>query len=182
MPHHQEGASLVEWLVVIAISAILFAVGLPQLTRFIHTSKTNVYSNDLLNDIWYARSEAIKRNTYVILCASEDGINCATSGSWNQGWLVHADHNVNGLRDASEAVLRSHSAIDAGWAMSGNSPMRRYIRYGPNGESSAANGAFQAGTISVCKIGSDESERIQIVINKVGRPRTTKLNSAVCEA
>lgn len=181
MLHHQEGASLVEWLVVIAISVILFAVGLPQLTRFIHTSKTSGYSNDLLNDIWYARSEAIKRNTYVILCTSEDGINCATSGSWNQGWLVYADHNGDGLRDASEAILRSHSAIDAGWAMSGNTPVRRDVRYGPNGETSAANGAFQAGSISVCKIGPNESERIQIVINKVGRPRTARSISSCDE-
>jgi len=182
MPHHQEGSSVVEWLVVIAVSAILFAVGLPQLTRFTHTSKTSGYSNDLLNDIWYARSEAIKQNTYVILCASADGISCVTSGSWNQGWLVYADHNGNNLRDASETVLRSHSAIDAGWAVSGNTPVRRHVRYGPNGETSAPNGAFQAGTISICKIGSEESERIQIVINKVGRPRTTKLSNTICEA
>lgn len=182
MTRNQVGASLVEGMVVIAISSILLSIGLPNFTRFIHSSRTSRIGSDLIADIWHTRSEAVKLNAYVMLCASADGVLCSDAGDWNQGWLSFPDHNGNAVRDELEPVLRSHPAIEADWVVKGNAPVRRYVRYGPNGETSAINGAFQAGTITVCKAGSGPAERIQIVINKVGRPRTTKLNSAVCEA
>lgn len=181
MACNQVGASLVEGMVVIAISSIFLSIGLPNFTRFIHSSKTSRIGSDLIVDIWYTRSEAVKLNAYVMLCASTDGVMCSDAGDWNQGWLLFADHNGNAVRDELEPVLRSHPAVDADWVVKGNSPVRRYVRYGPNGETSAINGAFQAGTITVCKAGSGPAERIQIVINKVGRPRTARSISSCDE-
>ena len=45
-------------------------------------------ANDLLASVQLARSEAIKRNVAVTLCASADGTTCAGGGGWEQGWVV----------------------------------------------------------------------------------------------
>ncbi|MBK7989954.1 MAG: GspH/FimT family pseudopilin [Comamonadaceae bacterium] len=39
-----------------------------------------------LLSIFARSSEAIKRNSRVVLCTSSDGSTCVTSGGWQQGW------------------------------------------------------------------------------------------------
>ncbi|HEX4944350.1 MAG TPA: GspH/FimT family protein, partial [Usitatibacteraceae bacterium] len=61
------------------------------------------YSTNLVASIQVARSEAIKRNTVVTLCASTDGAACADD--WGNGWIV--------LSGAS--VLQREQALPSGW-------------------------------------------------------------------
>jgi len=42
----------------------------------------------LITSINYARSEAITRNQRIVLCASDDGLNCLAPQGWNDGWIV----------------------------------------------------------------------------------------------
>jgi Tfp pilus assembly protein FimT len=42
--------------------------------------------NNLISEIWYARSEAVQRGGKVILCASDNAQSC--HGFWNDGQIV----------------------------------------------------------------------------------------------
>lgn len=89
-PH---GFTLIESLVVIAILGILVAAAAPNFSSTITNMRMKSTSFDLTNDLNTARSEAIKRNSNVILSANSE--------DWNQGWSI-----VTG-----GITLRTHDAI-----------------------------------------------------------------------
>lgn len=85
---NQFGFTLIELMVTIAVASVLIMVAVPSFNDAILNSKLTGNANNLLSSIQIARSEAIKRNTVVLLCRSADGKSCATSGGWEQGWIV----------------------------------------------------------------------------------------------
>ena len=98
-----------------------------------------------------ARNEAIKRNGRVVLCKTTDGIHCAASGGWEQGWIVFHDVNNNSLREESEQIIQHQIALSGSLRMTGNTPVARYVSYGPMGGTQLVGGAFQAGTLTLCQ-------------------------------
>ena len=83
-----RGFTIVELMVSLAVLAILLALAVPSFTNATLGSRLAGYANDLLASTQIARSEAIKRNAPVTLCASSNGTTCASSGGWQQGWIV----------------------------------------------------------------------------------------------
>lgn len=76
----QGGFTLIEVIIVIAIAAILVAVGVPSMREMIANQKVRGSANDLLFDLSFARAEAIKRNANVVLVP--------TGAAWAGGWSV----------------------------------------------------------------------------------------------
>ena len=83
-----RGFTLIEMMVTIAIMVILLTIAVPSFNDATLGSKLGSYANNLIASAYLARSEAMKRNITIKLCASSDGTNCATSGGWAQGWIV----------------------------------------------------------------------------------------------
>ena len=96
------GFTLVELLVTIAIAALLLAAAIPTLSGVAKSIRLSAASNTFVSGLYLARCEAIKRNGRVVLCKSADGVCCASTGGWEQGWMVFHDSNNNGVRDGSE--------------------------------------------------------------------------------
>jgi len=76
----QGGFTLIELIIVIAIVAILVAVGVPSMREWVANQKVRGSANDLLFDLSFARAEAIKRNANVVLAP--------TGAAWADGWSV----------------------------------------------------------------------------------------------
>ena len=83
-----RGFTLVELMITLVIMSILIAVAAPSFNDVTLGNKLTSYANNFTASTVFARGEAIKRNTTVTMCASNDGTNCATSGGWEQGWIV----------------------------------------------------------------------------------------------
>jgi type IV fimbrial biogenesis protein FimT len=92
----QQGFTMLELLVVLTIVAILTLLAVPSFVSFIEEIHVTAAGEDLLYNLQYARSEAIKRNTniYVTFNTADPwcyGINvgasctCATSGNCSLG-------------------------------------------------------------------------------------------------
>lgn len=175
-----RGFTLVEAAVVVAVLAILATVAMPSMGRMVDSTRLATLSNDFLSSMYLARSEAIKRNRPVAMCKSSDGIECAASGGWEQGWIVFHDPNNNGTADAGEAIVQRTHALPAGFTLSGNQSVARYISFTPTGRTRLVSGAFQAGTLTLCKLLAPEAGARQIVINNVGRARVEKLPAGSC--
>jgi len=108
----ENGFTITELLVVMAIVAILLAVGVPQYRYITNSYRLSSEINSLLGDMQYARSEAIKQGQLVVVCASTNQATCANNTtSWNKGWIVFADTNGNGQVDAGEALLHVQSSF-----------------------------------------------------------------------
>lgn len=110
-----SGVTLIELLVVIAIAAILMLVAAPSFTTFMNSTRLSSTSSQLLNDLNVARSEAIKRNSRMLVCVRNTaGNDCATGTNWAPGWLVCYDSETsatpgNGIPDGQCDVVPSGS-------------------------------------------------------------------------
>lgn len=179
-PHAARGFSLVEVLSVVAVLGVLAGVAVPSFQAFGGSMRVSASSNELLADLLLARSEAIKRNTRVVVCKSRDGQACATAGSWQQGWIVFADQDGDGLHAAGEPVLQRQLPGATALRITGNGSLANYVAYVANGSTRLTNGGFQAGTLTVCQASDQPTAARQIVINATGRPRVQKTTVDGC--
>ena len=153
--------------------------GHPQLCHFHRRRSPDERNHALVSSLHLARSEAIKRNARAAMCPSITGTSCA-DGGWHQGWVVFHDTNNNAELDAAELVILRQPSMPEGFRLTGNTPVSRYISYSPTGSARMISGAFQAGTLTVCRESPTQGEAKQIIISSTGRPRTVKAVLASC--
>ena len=167
-----QGFTLLEALVVMALLGTLLALAAPGLTGVRQKHQMQSQAEQLQSSLMLARSEALRRQQRVTVSLRGEREDCATSGTWAQGWVIFVDGNDNALREPEEKVLQVHAALPSFLSLQGNARVDRYVSYGPGGRSQSKSGAFQAGTLTLC--GSGQAVVWQVVINAVGKPRLEK--------
>lgn len=100
-----SGFTLIELLTALAILAILLAFAIPNLRDFIRDNRLRDAVNSLTLDFAYARSEAIKQVTPVVVCKSTDATVCnvAVGSTWTDGWIIFVDTDRDNVRDTTPA-------------------------------------------------------------------------------
>lgn len=176
----QCGATLLELIVVLAVSTILLTIAVPGFSSLFHATRLTSATNALVASLHVARSEAIKRSQRVVLCPAPAGDVCAGSGGWQQGWMVFHDANNNAQRDAGEPVVLTHPPLPAGLRVTSKGSTAGYISYTPAGDTQQVGGAWQAGTLTLCHASASPDAARQVVIYRTGRPRTAKISLAAC--
>lgn len=174
------GLTLLELLTTLAIISVMAAVAVPSLSNLVRSIRTASISSTFLSQLRLARSEAIKRNDRVVVCKSATATSCATSGGWNQGWIVFHDANNNAQLDTGETVIHHEGPISASMRFSGNQNVAQYVSYTPTGVAKLVNGAFQAGTFHLCQSSVQNGEVTQIVLGSSGNPRLHKVQNTPC--
>ncbi len=109
IPKRMSGMTLVELLVVMTIAAILLGVGVPSFRYVTNANRMSGEINNLLGDMQFARSEALKEGQTVTICSSTDGSACGTA-SWDKGWIVFSDP-TGAQSAANPAALRVQNAF-----------------------------------------------------------------------
>ena len=138
------GFTLIEALVVISITAILVAIGVPSFRNFVAGRAVTAQVNELAVTLRLARTEAIKRGTLVTVCRSEDPEGdtptCSGDGDWSSGWIAFVDRATRGQFDEGDMIIRVQSAFDnsGGITRAGGA----VISYWPSGVARAAAGNF----------------------------------------
>jgi type IV fimbrial biogenesis protein FimT len=170
----ERGFSLIELMVVITLIGIVTMLAAPSFNAAFLSNKLAAYSNSFVASAQLARSEAIKRNRAVHVCSSADGATCATSGSWQQGWIVWSDDNANGSLDAGEPVVQVQQALSTDYQF--NSSAGGYdLAFQPVG------GGSTAATLKLCRATpSAGTQDRQIRIDATGRPVVTTTHTGTC--
>lgn len=176
----QSGATLLELMVVLAISAILLGIGIPSFAALTRNSRLASATNELVSSLHLARSEAIKRNSRVVMCPSATGNSCAGSGGWHQGWVVFHDPNNNAVLDAEETVVLAREVLPAGLQATSVGSTAKYISYAPSGGTKQITGAWQGGTLTLCSESGALNSARKVIVSSTGRPRTEKITLSSC--
>ena len=173
-----QGFTLIELMITIAIAAILLAFSLPSFQSTMTSSQLTTKANDLITALNTARGAAIKSNTAATLCRSTAGTAC-DGATWADGWLAWVDLNRNGALNAPAEVLNLSVAANS-LVIAGNANVATQVRFRSDG---TLNGL--PGTIRVCKtttaVPVNENAR-DIVISGVGRARVERPNPAIAVA
>lgn len=169
----QQGFSLIELLMGLAIGAIVLLLVSPAFATLRESNQRDQAAQSLLDGIRNARTLAITRNQSVVM----HGIN----GDWSQGWRIILDVSGKGADDHSNPLL-AERASDAKVPIVGNWLVSRYVRFSSLGQPLMPGRAFQAGTLHICSAREPVSQR-QVVLAATGRVRLTSKTSeqALCE-
>jgi type IV fimbrial biogenesis protein FimT len=156
-----RGFSLLELMVVTAMALALAALALPSWRSLLDRWTLRTEAQALVDDLRYARTQALARAQPVSLCLSGDGSRCASQGS--SGWLVFLDPDADRQLGAGESVLRQHQARSQELLIRSNHA-RPVLTYQSTG---LARSAAQTLTLAVSASGS---ARRLICISLQGRP------------
>jgi type IV fimbrial biogenesis protein FimT len=114
---HQSGFTLVETMVIVAITAILMTLAVPMFTTFVAQRSVTSHVRELSAAIRLARNEAMKRGQPVTICATADplaaapGCSAGGAGAWAAGWLVFLDRNADQAVSANDVIIKVQNAF-----------------------------------------------------------------------
>lgn len=157
------GFSLLELMLVMALALTLLAMALASWRGLLERWTLRTQAQILVEDMRYARAQAIWRAQPVSICPSVSGSSCAGHVDWASGWLVFLDPDGNRVVDPGERVLRQHLPDPALRSMSSNATGRPGLTYQPTGMARAAGQ-----TLRLSGSGSPPSQRI-VCVSMQGR-------------
>jgi len=139
----------------LAVAAILLAVGVPSFRTAILSNRLTSTTNDLVGTLAQARSEAIRRGTRVTVCISSDGLECATTGSWEQGWISFVDNTrptgvatakvVDGTPPGQILAVTQRGASST--LIRGSTGVEQYVSFAADGTTRTMLGTTPVGTL-----------------------------------
>ncbi len=134
-----SGFTLLELMVVLGLTLALATLALPSWRGLMARWALEAEAQTLLDDLRYARTQAIVRGQAVSICPTLDGLACAGHGDWGRGWMVFLDAQANRVPGAGKLVLRQHQPSASVQAITSNaSALRAGLSYQPTGAARAA--------------------------------------------
>lgn len=175
-----RGHSLIELLVVLAITAMLATQAVPSLITLVASLQLRSAANTLVQDLSLARSEAIKRNGRVVICKSQSGRACESVAGWGAGWLIFLDLDNDGQLGPQDLLIRQQAGFAQALVFHANTPVANYVSYTPLGTSRYVSGGIQAGMFTVCQQSPDATQARDIYLSSTGRTRVVKRDISRC--
>lgn len=192
-PTVAKGFTLLELMLTVTVAGIILGLGAPNMADFIRNSRMTSSANDVLAALHMARTEAVKRRAWTVMCMSPDPTadtpTCTAAGT---GWIVFVDdadptdsdtNDGNLVVDTGEQILLRHeTAPDTIALTTAPNANRGYIAFTSSGFSRAVGAGTPLTSIRLCDsrgntaiYGVDNSAARAITISQTGRPQVTRL-------
>jgi type IV fimbrial biogenesis protein FimT len=174
----QEGFTLLECLVAVAVMAVLTVLAVPAFRDLLVRRSVLLTAEALVSDLRFARAEAIKRGTQVSVCRSANGSACSASGNWVEGWVVFVDRNTKGVVDAGDVVLRVQSRQPQLASIASDNPNtdKASFNFLPMGMSGPSTQTFK-----LTPVAPAPSNSLRVVcVSSQGRPRLAPAGASSC--
>jgi type IV fimbrial biogenesis protein FimT len=115
MNRHHTGFSLFELLATMAVAGIVLAIAIPNIGQFRASNRLTAAANDYLGSLQLARSEALRSQGVVSVCASANPAdpNATCAAGPLSGWIVFADPNADCVRAPAEQLFGRGGPIEA---------------------------------------------------------------------
>ena len=168
-------------MIVLVVAAVVLAIGAPQFSEFRRNNRLSGASNDLLAALQLARTEAIKRQRAVAVCATADpraGEPNCTAGPFS-GWLVFEDADGDCQRAAGEPkVIRAEGPLDGSLRAAADGIC---VAFAPTGFALDLPVGVEAERVLICddrgtglQAGTSQSAARGIAISRTGRAAITR--------
>lgn len=179
-PGRDQGFTLVELMVTLAILVILLALGVPAMQGFLASRQVAGKADALASAMRYARSEALKRAQPVTICqtTTADSVTptCDTgTGDWNSGWLIFVDNApADGSYDLNKELLIKVQQVlpGSGVFKADTGKKQRIIEFTADGLAMGSNNGFYAFSDAGCTV---------VTLASTGRVSTSKQKIADCQ-
>lgn len=165
-----SGFSLLEALVIMAVSAIAVAIGVPSYRSVIENQRVSSAMHLLTAYMASARGTAVSYRIPTVVCPSDQAGGCRTDSDWSQGWLMFFDADGNRMPDAREDILRDENSSLHPSLRLVSSSGRSELRYLPDGRSAGSNLS-----VRLCR---DDILLGQVIVNNAGRIRSEKASES----
>ena len=130
----QQGFTLIESMVVVALIATLVSLAAPSFIETIRRYRVDATREDLAASINLARAEAIRTGQAIVLRrVNACGVALADNQDWSCGWQVFADTNNNNLLDGTEILVQQVAVANQVTVRKGNIINPQFVvidRYG----------------------------------------------------
>lgn len=168
-----SGFTLLELLVVLVVGGSLLAFGVPAFQSVVADQRSTTVTNELIESMILARSEAIKRGRYVSVCISTDGLACSAGANWNQGWIIFVTASASpGTVDAGDQIVRVHQALSGPVNIATLGNINSFVSFRPVG-TTGTNAVNFSGTLTLCDQNSYTGPR-GLVISPSGRIQVSR--------
>lgn len=165
---------------VLGWAACMAALALPSMRHLSERIGLATHAREWLTSATFARQTALQQGVRVVMCRSDDGRRCGGSAGWEGGWIVYADRNASGQREADEPLWWTQAAWGGRWRVQANAPLNNELAYTPQGRSETLSGAFQAGSMTLCPAHNGPVSGIRLIVNSMGRARTERVELSSC--
>lgn len=164
---HSRGFSIVELVIATALLAVLIQLAVPQFSRLLANWQRDQVTRAITDHLMLARSESIRWSQRVVMCNSEDGLQCAPSSSkeWRSGWLVFRDVDGNGRFDSNDKLVAISQVTANVLSIRGNALVQRFV-FTPTGMMASGMGTLEI----VPRSGVSQ----KIIVNRIGRIRLSE--------
>lgn len=170
---------MIELMVVVAIVAIMVAIGAPAFSEMMRRNRLSAAASALQVSLSLARSEAVKRGSDARVTVAAN----TTAGAWTNGWTVFVDRtgtaNVGVAPAADVAGVNGVTRVEVVAAPTGPISVAQtgsldYFTYNGVGRLITTTGASANRSFWFF---DDASERYCLVLSVTGRVRNTRVAS-----
>lgn len=170
----QQGFTLVELMVTIAVAGIIAAIAAPSMVDFVRRGRVTAAGNEMIAALQAARTHAVTQRATVSVCPTADGNTC--NNAIGTRWIVRSVKN--GVATVVREVNMDPSVtLKASPNLAGAA---NTFTFRPNGFSSV--GATGTGTLSACVSNLSAQNALDVTSN-IGRVSSARrAASSACTA
>ncbi|CAI4153348.1 Type IV fimbrial biogenesis protein FimT [Alteromonas macleodii] len=154
----QQGLTLLEMLVAVAILAIILTTVAPGIQNIVIKNRITSDLNNLSAVVQRARFSAVDEQTNVVLCPTQNYTACTSS--WRNAKMVFIDANGNGGRDNNEVLIVASDPLSNANTISGITGSLIFDEQG---------GIDRAATITLCPNNNDTNYASALLLSLYGR-------------
>lgn len=167
MQAKQQGFTLLELMITVAIIGILAVIAVPSYHRLMASTKMQTVLGEFRSTLFMAQKEAIRSKRDISVCPSTDGVSCnAPPRDFSVGWIV-----IQGLpADNNPVLIKDYPPLDAA------GKIKHQLGQNITGITFKANGrvALNSAGFSVSVAHEDYDDCLTLVVSRGGSMRTEK--------
>ncbi|QWP79013.1 GspH/FimT family pseudopilin [Lysobacter sp. K5869] len=139
--HRQQGWSLFEVAIALAVVSLTVCIALPSAASALERVRVARIQTELGETFLISARHAIAGGVATVVCPSGHDPNCGQGDDWSGGWMAFADLDGDRRFGAGDTLLRQVPPL-AGAVRLYGSPERSRIVFQPHGGSGGSNASF----------------------------------------